>query len=572
MDKSSLQRQFTLQFWKGNRITFFIAITAYIFQVFVNLMISWLLQQFIDVSSGINTGFTLLELAALSLAMIFMLVFCAVLIYFTKPKFISKAMRQYKDFAFSELMKKGISAFSKENTSVYISAFSNDAASIEQNYLLNIFNLVMDSLLFVGAFAMMLWYSPSLTLAAVLLAFLPIAASLAAGNKIAEAEKEVSVKNESFVSTLKDSLAGFSVIKSFKAEAAAIELFAKTDRTVEETKCRRKKLGTVLQILGTGAGLISQFGIFIVCAYFAVSGKDGITPGVVMIFMQLMGLVTEPIGTVPEMLANRKSAAALIDKLANAIYSNIRDEGKDVPAVLNDGIELKNLSFSYDGKEKILENVNFKFESGKSYAIVGASGSGKSTLLNLISGGNSGYSGTIAYDGTELCDISSTSLYDIISIIQQKVFVFNSSIRDNITMFRGFADNEIEKAASLSGLSELIAEKGKDFLCGENGSGLSGGECQRISIARSLIRKTPVLLVDEATAALDKETSFRIFGTLLSLDKLTRIIVTHDLDENLLKKYDCVLVLKNGKIIEHGRFEELMKKKEYFYSLFTVSQ
>ena len=572
MGRKSLQRQFTLQFWKGNRITFFIAITAYIFQVFVNLMISWLLQQFIDVSSGINTGFTLLELAALSLAMIFMLVFCAVLIYFTKPKFISKAMRQYKDFAFSELMKKGISAFSKENTSVYISAFSNDAASIEQNYLLNIFNLVMDSLLFVGAFAMMLWYSPSLTLAAVLLAFLPIAASLAAGNKIAEAEKEVSVKNESFVSTLKDSLAGFSVIKSFKAEAAAIELFAKTDRTVEETKCRRKKLGTVLQILGTGAGLISQFGIFIVCAYFAVSGKDGITPGVVMIFMQLMGLVTEPIGTVPEMLANRKSAAALIDKLANAIYSNIRDEGKDVPAVLNDGIELKNLSFSYDGKEKILENVNFKFESGKSYAIVGASGSGKSTLLNLISGGNSGYSGTIAYDGTELCDISSTSLYDIISIIQQKVFVFNSSIRDNITMFRGFADNEIEKAASLSGLSELIAEKGKDFLCGENGSGLSGGECQRISIARSLIRKTPVLLVDEATAALDKETSFRIFGTLLSLDKLTRIIVTHDLDENLLKKYDCVLVLKNGKIIEHGRFEELMKKKEYFYSLFTVSQ
>ena len=572
MGRKSLQRQFTLQFWKGNRITFFIAITAYIFQVFVNLMISWLLQQFIDVSSGINTGFTLLELAALSLAMIFMLVFCAVLIYFTKPKFISKAMRQYKDFAFSELMKKGISAFSKENTSVYISAFSNDAASIEQNYLLNIFNLVMDSLLFVGAFAMMLWYSPSLTFAAVLLAFLPIAASLAAGNKIAEAEKEVSVKNESFVSTLKDSLAGFSVIKSFKAEAAAIELFAKTDRTVEETKCRRKKLGTVLQMLGTGAGLISQFGIFIVCAYFAVSGKDGITPGVVMIFMQLMGLVTEPIGTVPEMLANRKSAAALIDKLANAIYSNIRDEGKDVPAVLNDGIELKNLSFSYDGKEKILENVNFKFESGKSYAIVGASGSGKSTLLNLISGGNSGYSGTIAYDGTELCDISSTSLYDIISIIQQKVFVFNSSIRDNITMFRGFADNEIEKAASLSGLSELIAEKGKDFLCGENGSGLSGGECQRISIARSLIRKTPVLLVDEATAALDKETSFRIFGTLLSLDKLTRIIVTHDLDENLLKKYDCVLVLKNGKIIEHGRFEELMKKKEYFYSLFTVSQ
>ena len=546
--------------------------TAYILQVFVNLMISWLLQQFIDTSAGIDTGFSLQNLIFLSTVMVALLTFCAALIYFTKPKFISKAMRQYKDFAFSELTRKGIFAFSKENTATYISAFSNDAASIEQNYLLNIFNLVLESLLFLGAIVMMLCYSPILTAAAIAFVLLPVAASFITGNRVAEAEKEVSEKNESFMSVLRDGLSGFSVIKSFKAEAAAIKLFTESNKNVEESKCRRKKLGTVLQMLGTGAGLISQFGIFILCAYFAVSGKDGITPGVVMIFMQLMGIVTESIEAIPEMLANRKSAEALIDKMAETIYSNTREEGASVPAVLKDGIEISDLCFSYDGKEDALKNINFKFEAGKSYAVVGSSGSGKSTLLNLLSAGNSEYSGKITYDKTELRDIGGNSLYDIISIIQQNVFIFNSSIKDNITMFRNFSEADVKNAVELSGLSELISERGENFLCGENGNGLSGGERQRISIARSLLHKTPVLLVDEATAALDKETSFRIFNTLLSLGGLTKIIVTHALDENLLKKYDCILAMKNGVIFEHGTFGELMERKEYFYSLFTVSQ
>ncbi|MBQ2899598.1 MAG: ABC transporter ATP-binding protein, partial [Oscillospiraceae bacterium] len=363
MDKKLLRRQFTLQFWRGNKLNFSVAMTAYILQVFVNLMISWLLQQFIDTSAGIDTGFSLQNLIFLSTVMVALLTFCAALIYFTKPKFISKAMRQYKDFAFSELTRKGIFAFSKENTATYISAFSNDAASIEQNYLLNIFNLVLESLLFLGAIVMMLCYSPILTAAAIAFVLLPVAASFITGNRVAEAEKEVSEKNESFMSVLRDGLSGFSVIKSFKAEAAAIKLFKESNKNVEESKCRRKKLGTVLQMLGTGAGLISQFGIFILCAYFAVSGKDGITPGVVMIFMQLMGIVTESIEAIPEMLANRKSAEALIDKMAEAIYSNTREEGASVPAVLKDGIEISDLCFSYDGKEDALKNINFKFEA-----------------------------------------------------------------------------------------------------------------------------------------------------------------------------------------------------------------
>jgi ABC-type multidrug transport system fused ATPase/permease subunit len=139
-------------------------------------------------------------------------------------------------------------------------------------------------------------------------------------------------------------------------------------------------------------------------------------------------------------------------------------------------------------------------------------------------------------------------------------------------MFRDFPEEDIAEAIRLSGLSALIEEKGADYLCGENGSGLSGGEKQRISIARSLLKRAQVLLVDEATAALDAETAYKVSSAILQLEGITAIVVTHALDESLLKQYDSILTLKNGSIVESGTFGELIDKKGYFYSLFTISQ
>ena len=206
------------------------------------------------------------------------------------------------------------------------------------------------------------------------------------------------------------------------------------------------------------------------------------------------------------------------------------------------------------------------------YALVGGSGSGKSTILNLLMASSKSYQGQILYDGKELRTVSTGSLYDLVSIIQQNVFVFNSTIRDNITMFSQFPEEEVDRAVRLSGLKKLIDEKGADYLCGENGSGLSGGERQRISIARALLRKTPVLFVDEATASLDAETSFEVLDAILKLDGYTRVIVTNDLDENILRRCTGLFALKNGKVSEQGSFDALMAQKGYFYSLFTVSQ
>ena len=572
MKKANLNiRPYTKQFYKGNVVYFVFALCETLLGTVGALLVSWLIQQLIDLIGGYDIGFNLLQLTMITVVLIGGTAVSGLISYHSKPKFITRGISQYKEYVFGELTKKNISAFSGENSSTYISALTNDIQVIEQGYLLNTFIMLENLLTFAGAMVMMIWYSPLLTLIAIGLSLLPLIAAILTGNKGAEEEKNVSDRNETYTSTLRDSLGGFSVIKSFKAEAQIIRIFKDNVKELTKAQCRKHKIRILVQIYGAVAGITAQLGVFIFGAYLAMSGK-GITAGTTMIFVQLMNYVLSPIGVIPTCIAERKAAKALVEKIAGALNTNVREEAESEYLKIERSIVIKDLSFGYEPEKNVLENINCTFELGKKYAIVGASGSGKSTLLNLLMASHHDYDGTIYYDDTELREISSSNLYEIESIIQQNVFVFNATIKDNITMFRDFSEEEINEAIRLSGLSALIEEKGADYLCGENGSGLSGGEKQRISIARSLLKKAQVLLVDEATAALDAETAYQVSGAILGLKDVTGIIITHSLDEGLLKQYDGIITLKNGYIVESGTFEELIAEKGYFYSLFTISQ
>ena len=562
---------FTSQFYRGNTAVYLIALSQTFLEAGCSLGVSWLLQQLIDLIGGSNTGFTLVQLALITLGLIVTTTASTLVMYHTKPRFISRALSQYKEYVFGELTKKNIAAFSAESTSPYISGLTNDMQVIEKGYLQNTFTMFSSLITFIGAMILMFWYSPILTLIAVALSILPLAASLVTGSKVACEETKVSQCNEAYTATLRDSLSGFPVIKSFKAELQMIRLFRENVERLANVQCKRDKMKVLVALFGTVAGVVAQLGVFLFGAWLAISGK-GITAGTTLIFVQLMNYVLSPIGTIPTCLAERKAAKALIAKLAEALSANLREEADYAQISLKSGITVAGLTFGYEPEKTILHDINYTFKPGRKYAIVGASGSGKSTLLNLLMAAHPQYEGTICYDDTELRRINTGSLYEMQGIIQQNVFIFNASIRDNITMFRAFPQEEIEEAIRFSGLSALIADKGTDYLCGENGSGLSGGEKQRISIARSLLKKTQVLLVDEATAALDAETAHQVSSAILDLDGITGIVVTHSLEESLLSRYDGILTLKNGYIVEAGTFDELIARKGYFYSLFTVSQ
>ena len=569
--KRALRRPFLRELFRGNKLNLAMTVIAAVLEALAALVISWLIKEVADLIAGSSTyGFgTLLIIAGGGFAL-------EGIAWILDRQFLSafraKAILQYRAYAFERLMEKGIQAFSGENTSLYISALSNDVNTIETDFVGKLQSTITVGVSFVGALGLMLWYSPLLTLVAIGFSLLPILVSIALGNKAAAAEKKVSDKKESYTGMLKDALSGFSVIKSFKAEKNLSRVHGESNEGVADASKKRTVVNVTVAYASEIAGALLQFGVFFVAAAFVLAGKAGITTGTALVFVQLLNYVLAPIQAFPAFFAGAKASFGLIDKLAGALDQNVPDEGEPIPPRLTEGISVRDLAFSYEEGKPVLQDVDMELRAGGCYALVGGSGSGKSTILNLLMASSKSYQGQILYDGKELRTVSTGSLYDLVSIIQQNVFVFNSTIRDNITMFSQFPEEEVDRAVCLSGLKKLIDEKGADYLCGENGAGLSGGERQRISIARALLRKTPVLFVDEATASLDAETSFEVLDAILKLDGFTRVIVTHDLDENILRRCTGLFALKNGKVSEQGSFDALMAQKGYFYSLFTVSQ
>lgn len=569
--KKPLGKQLRSQFFYKNIPIFCLAVFAALAAGSLNLILSWIIQQLMDTAAGESGALSFRTLLLISAGFVLLCAGLSLLNYASQPRFLERAMRQYKDFAFKKLIGKSISSFRDESAAGYLSALTNDAASIETNYLAQMLAMITKAVTFVGALLLMCRYSLLMTAIAAGLTVLPLIASLLTGNRLQAVESRVSERNGEFTAALSDCLAGFTVVKNFKAEREIFRLFAQSNKALEHEKFTGRRIKTLVGMIGAVTGIFAQLGVFIAGVYLSM--KDGsMTPGAVVLFVNLMNFIISPIAELPGLLACRKAALGLVDKLAAALERSSSREGSETLNRLEHGIRLENVSFAYEPGKTVLHGINAEFEAGRAYALVGGSGSGKSTLLNLLMAAETNYSGHILADGIELSDISTESLYGTMAAIQQNVFVFNASINDNVSMFRDFPKTEMDEAIARAHLGALIRERGEDYLCGENGSGLSGGEKQRISIARSLLKKSSVLLADEVTAALDAQTAHRVSSDILDLQGITRIVVTHTLEESLLRRYDKIFVLRGGRIEEAGSFADLMANKGYFYALFTVAQ
>ena len=570
MKTKNLYVELKSQFHRDNHVFFILSVTGALLSGLLGIGISWFMGELIDTASG-NGRWSISELLIISFLIAAFFLFSSFLTYYAKPRYIRKAMQNYKETLFAKLTEKNIMSFRSESTSTYLSALTNDCTSIEANYLDKEFWFIFRMTSFVTSLALMLFYSPVLTLVAIGVTFLPLTISLLSGKKLSKQEVTVSDRNKSFTATVADCLNGFSVVKAFRAEKPVSGLFSEENTKLENSKYKRTKLQIFINTLGQLSGMTAQVTVFFVGAYMALAGK-GITAGNVIMFVNLMNFVVAPVAELPGLLAARKASRALIEKIAKSLSESSFAGGEEELQALENGISIKDVSFAYEEGKEVLHNISFDFEAGKSYAIVGASGSGKSTLLNLIMSGACGaeYSGCIMWDNVELKESSSDSFFDQVSSIDQNVFVFNSSIRDNITMFREFPEEEVSEAIRRSNLKELVEEKGDGYLCGESGKALSGGEKQRISIARSLLKKSSVLVADEITAALDSQTAYKVSSDILDLTGITRIVVTHSLEERLMRRYDKILVMRDGRIEEQGTFDELMADKKYFHALFMV--
>lgn len=487
-----------------------------------------------------------------------------------KNKLVRQIMSRYKNKVFQSILDRDYREFSKEKSGEFISVLTENMKKIEQDYLHQYFNISKNlSLMIFSLLAMFIgnWF---LTLLVIIASIIPMMISGFIGHKSAYLQKRAMIANQKYLAKVKDILAGFLVIKSFNVKEAICQDYSHESENLDDIYFIKGKFDVLANIISQLSGMIVFLVAFGGGMYLVFNGH--ITIGSVTAIVQLVNFVVMPLNEVGMGISKFREGQATLDAFEVKDVTEIQTG--EMKEYFDDVISFSNIDFSYPNtEEKIFNHLSLKIQKGEKIAIVGMSGSGKSTLLNLLLRFYDVTSGHISIDNKDLQAISAESLYNLMTIVQQDVYIFDDTLRANITLNQSFTDEEIKQAVQQSGLESYVLENesGLQTLCGENGSNLSGGQKQRLSIARALIRKTPILLLDEATSSLDNQVTTEIENSILDIQDLTALVVTHKLNETILKKYDRILFMKGGVIVEDGSFGDLMDRRGEFYKLFELS-
>ena len=487
-----------------------------------------------------------------------------------RNKLVRQIMSRYKNKVFQSILDRDYRDFSKEKSGKFISVLTENMKKIEQDYLHQYFNISKNlSLMIFSLLAMFIgnWF---LTLLVIIASIIPMMISGFIGQKSASLQKRAMIADQKYLAKVKDILAGFLVIKSFNVKEAIRQDYRNESEKLDEIYFMKGKFDVLANVISQLSGMIVFLVAFGGGMYLVFNGYT--TIGSVTAIVQLVNFVVMPLNEVGMGMSKFREGQAILD--AFEVKDVIELQTGKTKEYFDDVISFSNIDFSYPNtEEKIFNHLSLKVQKGEKIAIVGMSGSGKSTLLNLLLRFYDVTSGHISIDNQDIQAISAESLYNLMTIVQQDVYIFDDTLRTNITLNQSFTDEEIKKAVQQSGLESYVLENelGLQALCGENGSNLSGGQKQRVSIARALIRKTPILLLDEATSSLDNQVTTEIESSILDIQNLTALVVTHKLNENILKKYDRILFMKDGVIVEDGSFSDLMDRRGEFYKLFELS-
>ena len=487
-----------------------------------------------------------------------------------RNKLVRQIMSRYKNKVFKSILDRDYREFSKEKSGKFISILTENMKKIEQDYLHQYFNISKNISLMIFSLVAMFIGNWFLTLLVIIASIIPMMISGFIGQKSASLQKRAMIADQKYLAKVKDILAGFLVIKSFNVKEAIGQDYKNESEKLDEIYFIKGKFDVLSNVISQLSGMIVFLVAFGGGMYLVFGGHT--TIGSVTAIVQLVNFVVMPLNEIGMGMSKLREGQATLNSFE--VKDVIELQTGKTKEYFDDVISFSNVDFSYpNAEEKIFNNLSLQIKKGGKIAIVGMSGSGKSTLLNLLLRFYDVTSGYISIDNQDLQAISAESLYNLMTIVQQDVYIFDDTLKANITLSQSFTEDDIKKAVQQSGLESYILENelGLQTSCGENGSNLSGGERQRLSIARALIRKTPILLLDEATSSLDNKVTTEIENSILKIQDLTVLVVTHKLNKSMLKKYDRILFMKNGVIVEDGSFDNLMDRKGEFYKLVELS-
>ncbi|HSP46620.1 MAG TPA: ABC transporter ATP-binding protein [Clostridiaceae bacterium] len=474
---------------------------------------------------------------------------------FLRIGFMRDTILYIRRAAFDKIISKSYRSFNRKLKSEYVSNLVNDINNFENGYFYSLLNIIFGFSVYSVSLIILFFLDLKLGVIMFFVSIFVFLINRTFQKRTVRLQEGVQRNNEKFTVNVSNTFSGLEILKLNRIEDRFLMNTMKEVARVEQKKYQffvftfwQRKFS---YLMGTV--------IFIMLLLYILTFLTGDYDLSRLFFITTMANATIwPITETMPLLNDLKSHGNIIERILRKDEDEDREVGTK-PFHLEDAIEVDGLTFSYE-KKTIIEDTGFTIEKGKKYLLKGASGAGKSTLINLLSKVNDDYAGEILVDGVSLKEISEKSFNEHAGFIYQDVFLFEDTILENITLFKAYSDEDIASAVSGAGLTEFVEgkEHGLQEVIEENGRNISGGERQRISIARAIIRKPDILFADEITSALDETLGRLVEDTILSLPT-TVVAISHRFYPGVTDKYDYVLEIVNGKVLQHT-MEEYLKE------------
>ncbi len=484
-----------------------------------------------------------------------------------------RIIKQLRDTLYARIIDLPLAFFHKERTGGLMSRITNDVGIIKTMVSKAVTGGIGDFFTIIGLIGLIFYRDWKLAIIAIMVFPLAIVPIVEFGRRVRRFSRQSQESMADLNAFLHETFAGNKVVKAFGMESAEKQSFVEKSYRVFrfELKAVRASALTspVMEVLGgTGIALVIMYG-----GYGVFKGTS--TPGTFFSFIAAVMFLYPPVKKLTKLNNIIQQGMAAVDRIFDILETE--SDIKETPspmhiATIPHQIMFENAGFSYDGSEMVLQDINLSVAAGEILAIVGSSGGGKTSLVNLIPRFYDVTDGAVKIDGIDIRDLTIANMRDQIAIVTQEAILFNDTIRYNIAYGRRDAtDEEIADAAEAAYIYNFIQSlpNGFDTVIGELGSRLSGGEKQRMCIARALLKNAPILILDEATAALDTESERLVQKALENLMKgRTSFVIAHRL--STIAYADRIIVVSGGRIVEEGTHEALLAKKGEYYHLYQM--
>lgn len=483
----------------------------------------------------------------------------------------SKIANTIRKDLFQHIQKLSMKFFHSNNTGELMSRVKDDVDTLWS--AVGFVGMLLIEILIHTGIVLYCMYNLSPSMSIIPTIALPLMAGLALlmERKLGSVYEKISEQNAKLNTVAQENLSGVRTVKSFAREKFEINKFLKYNKEYYELNMKQSKIFTQIYPYFQFVTKLLPLLTIVIGGYQVINGT--ITLGTLAAFVEYSMNIVWPMEMLGWLSNSFASAVASNKRIKKVFAEEATIKDSEIPTILEEvsgDITFDHVSFSIDDKE-ILSDISFHLVSGKTLGIMGITGTGKSSIINLLQRFYDVDSGEIKLDDTNIKDLSLNQLRKSISLVMQDVFLFSDTINENIKMGdKASLDFEkIKTAAHDAQASSFIERMDNQYetIIGERGVGLSGGQKQRISIARALAKKTPILVLDDSTSALDMETEHLIQKTLTQLES-TKIIIAHRI--SAVRNADEIIILENGKIVERGTHTTLLNEKGYYHKTFMA--